>query len=325
MVGRAISCPPIRIVIAMLALAPGSLGCQFSPSGQVGVDGGDIPGPDARLVDAREPDAPTDDARPPDARPPDAAVLPPEGELVTRGLLTRYFIDESNSGADEDTLEDSAANPLPLTIDYAGQGTFIEEVGNRGLRWNAITEQGRASASLEPSGKIRQALDGSTQGTIEVVVDIDVFVAGSRLSHIGDADDRGDFTLRLEQEPTPRVRFVLNNDDEDENVWDLDLVGRGRTVLHLVLDTTRGVDDDRVLLYVDGEEQESAGDAPPARDEEIDFPSALPSYVLGNSTDGGRGILGTIFYAAMYSTALDADEVAHNADILLVNDDAPGN
>jgi hypothetical protein len=205
------------------------------------------------------------------------------------------------------------------------QGTFIKEVGNRGLRWNGLTEQGRASAPLEPSGKIRQALDGSRQGTIEIVVDIDVFLAGSRLSHIGDADDRGLFTLRLEQEPTARVRFLLNNDDADQNVWDVDLVGRGRTVLHLVLDTTRGSDDDRAVLYVDGDEQQSAGNAPPARDEEIDIRGALPSYVLGNSTDGGSGILGTIFYAAMYSTALDSAEVAHNADILLVNDDAPGN
>jgi hypothetical protein len=212
-----------------------------------------------------------------------------------------------------------------LTIDYAGQGTFIEEVGNRGLRWNALTNEGRASAPVATNGKIHQALDGSTQGTIEMVVDIDVFLPGSRLSHIGELDDRGNFTLRLEQEPTARVRFILNNDDADQNVWDLNLVGRGRTVLHLVLDTTRGSDDDRAVLYVDGDEQQSAGNAPPARDEEIDIRSALPFYVLGNSTDGGSGILGTIFYAAMYSTALDSNEVAHNAEILLVNDDAPGN
>jgi hypothetical protein len=330
MVGRATSCPPLGIVIAMLALAPGSLGCQFSPSGQIGGDGGAEPVPDARRVDAavgdaREPDARADDARPPDARPPDAAVLPPADVLVSRDVLTRYFIDESNSGSGVAALQDSAANPLDLTIDYAGAAVFVEEVGNRGLRWNALTEQGRASALVDASSKIRQELDGSTQGTIEVVVDIDQFVAGSRISHIGEADDRGLFTLRLEQDPTPRVRFILNNDDADENVWDVNMTGRGRTVLHLVLDTTRGNDDERAMLYVDGQEQQSAGSAPITRDEEIVILSEQPSYVLGNSTDGNRGVLGTIFYAAMYSTALDSDEVAHNADILLVNDDAPGN
>ena len=333
MVGRAISCPPIRLVIAMLALAPGSLGCQFNPSGQVGVNGGDVPAPDARVVDAavgdgREPDARPGDARPPDARPADAAVIP-EDELVTRGLLTRYFIDEASSGSSVTELLDSAANPLPLTIDYAGAGVFIENNGNRGLRWEALTQDSRAAALLDASSKVRTALDGSRQGTIEVVVNIDQFVAGSRLSHIGEAGDRGLFTLRLENDPTPRVRFVLNSDDADQTDWDVNLPSRGRTVLHLVLDTTQGNDDDRVLLYVDGEEQQSVGGARPARDEEIDIPSPQPAYVLGNSAagsgDGGRGIFGTIFYAAMYSTALDDDEVEHNAELLLVNDDTPVN
>jgi hypothetical protein len=119
------------------------------------------------------------------------------------------------------------------------------------------------------------------------------------------------------------VRFLLNNDDTDQNVWNLNLAGRGRTVLHLVLDTTQGNDEERVLLYVDGVEQQSAGSVPPARDEEITFLTLEPSHVLGNSPDGGRGILGTIFYAAMYSTALDAAEVAHNAALLRENDDTP--
>lgn len=284
------------------------------------------PLPDARTPDARAPDARTPDARPDAREAPDAAVLPPAGDLVDRNLLTRYFIDEADNGTGEAVLEDSAPDPLELAISYAG-GNFILDSGNRGLRWNGVTVGGRAAALLESGGKVRQTLDGATRATIEVVVAIDGFVAGSRISHIGEAGDRGVFTLRLENDPVPSVRFVLNNDDTDQNVWNIDLAGRQRTVLHLVLDTTQGNEDDRVLLYVDGEEQPSAGTARPDRDEAIDILSVAPYYVLGNSApgseDGGRGILGTIFYAAMYSTALGADEVAHNADILRASDDAP--
>lgn len=331
MVSRALSFPPLHLVIAALALAAsGSAGCQFDPSGQVGADGA-VPEPDARrppdaaIGDARVPDAREPDARVPDAAvPPDAAPLPSEDVLVDRGLLTRYFIDESNSGSDVDTLEDSAPDPLNLTIDDAGGAVvFIEESENRGLRWNALTDQGRAAAPLAPNSKIRQALNGSTRATIEVVVDIDQFADGGRISHIGEGNDRGELTLRLEQPQS--VRFLLNNDEQQQVDWPLTLIGRERTVLHLVLDTSQAAPADRVRLYADGVLQPNPGLAAPDQNEAINILSTNTFYVLGNKTSGGSSIAGTIFYAAMYSTALDPAEVDHNADILRDDDDTPDN
>jgi hypothetical protein len=334
MVGRPCSCPSVRHAIAVLVLAAsGSAGCQFNPSGQPGGDSGPGPtDPDARIVDAREndgrpePDARQDDARPVDAAaPPDAPGLPPDGELVGHDVLTRYFIDEANSGSDESELRDAADDRMDLSIDYNGGGTFIENAGNRGLRWDNLGEDGagRASVQVGSDTKIRQRLGGATRATIEVVVDIDQFVPGSRISHIGEADDRGVFTLRLEEAPA-RVRFVLNNNAQAHD-WNVTLTNRDRTVLHLVLDTTRALAPDRVQLYVDGVAQPSLGLLIPGLNEAITIASDDNHYVLGNINDGGRGIAGTIFYAAMYTAALTPDEVDHNAEILLANDDTPAN
>lgn len=325
----------LRSVLLALAAAPAGMGCQFQPDSLSGNPG--TP-PDARTVPDDAPPPPDDGSRtidarlaidalpPPDTRPkPDAAPLPNTDVLVSRGLLTRYFIDEATAGRAPAVLEDSAPDPLPLTITYAENGAFVDTDDNRGLRWSSITETGKAQASLVEEGKVWLALDGSTRGTIELVVDVDQSLAGSRLSHIGENQDSGVFTLRLDDDG---ITLVWNNDvarGGGEVVWNVPVLERDRTVMHVVFDTTLGNADDRVKLYLDGEVQTATGGAPPDQNDTIVIVNnSSTEYTLANREADGRSIAGTLFYASMYSTALDQAEVEHNFAILNTNDDGPG-
>lgn len=323
--------PLPQLAILALATTAGGMGCQFSP-GSLSGNGGTPP--DAMTVpdDAPQPPPPPDDgagptidATPgPDAEPPpDAAPLPGQNTLVSRGLLTRYFLDEATDGAGPIALEDSAPVPLALGITYTSAGEFTDDDGHRGLRWNAITSDGKAAALLAEDGKVWQALDGSTLGTIEIVVDVDELLDGSRLSHIGEGDDSGVFTLRID-DPEGLV-FTWNNGASNRVAWNLDLVAAGRTVLHVVFDSGRTSAAERVRLYVNGVERPSASGVPPGRDEAIELVTGSANvYSLGNREAGERGVKGTFYFAGMYGAALDAAEVMHNYNILLDNDDGPG-
>lgn len=324
-----------RFVLLALAVAPAGMGCQFQPGSLSGNPGT----PDAMAVpdDAPPPlddgprpiDAPLaiDAPPPPDTGPrPDAAPLPDTEVLVSRGLLTRYFIDEATDGTAPTVLEDAAPDPLDLTITYAENGAFVDTDNNRGLRWTSITDTGKAQASLIEEGKVWVALDGSRTGTIEVVVDVDQFLGGSRLSHLGENEDSGVFSLRLDDDG---VTLVWNNEDPDDDggevVWDVDVLARDRTVMHVVFDTTLGNAADRVKLYLDGEAQTSTGGAPPAQNDTIVIVNnSSTEYTLANREADERSIAGTLFYTSMYSTALSQDEVAHNFAILNLSDDGPG-
>ena len=329
--------PLPRVAILALAATAGTIhaGCQFSPGSLSGGDGtpadamtvpddGQPPPDDGGTTPDGPP--PIDGAPAPDAGPaPDAAPLPNPNALVDRGLLTRYFIDEATDGTDPGELGDSGPAPtLPLAINYDGEGAFIDSGGNRGLRWNAITVNGTAEAPLTENGKVWLGLDGSTTGTIEMVIDVDELQDGSRLSHIGETADSGVFTLRID-DPEGLTLTWNNNFNSNRVSWDVDLVAAGRTVLHVVYDSSRVIVAERVRLYVDGAEQPADSGNPPGRDEIIVLPTDSPFvYSLGNTDAGGRGVAGTFYYASMYSAALDPAEVAHNFDILVADDDGAG-
>jgi hypothetical protein len=337
--------PLPQVAILALAATAGTIhaGCQFNPGSLSGGDG--TPADAMPVPDDGQPQPP-DGAQPPDdggmtpdgAQPPpdgpqpppdgpqgpaDAAPLPGPNTLVDRGLLTRYFIDEDTDGTDTMTLEDSGPAPtVPLTIDYDDNGEFIDDSGNRGVRWNAITQNGTAEALLPEDGKVWLGLDGSTTGTIEMVIDVDTFLDGSRLSHIGEGADSGVFTLRIDV-PEGLTLTWNNNFNANHVSWNVGVLTAGRTVLHVVYDSRRVTIAERVRLYVNGVEQPVDGGIQPGRDETIELPDSAFVYSLGNTEAGGRGVAGTFFYASMYSAALDPAEVAHNFGILDDDDDGP--
>ncbi|MBW2456903.1 MAG: hypothetical protein JRI68_20480 [Deltaproteobacteria bacterium] len=238
--------------------------------------------------------------------------------LVNNGLIVRYFIDEAASGDWVTALEDSAPDPLPLALTYdAGNLSFTEIGGNRGLQWAAAQGSGRAS-TLVTNTKIQSALGGAGTATMELVVEVvDNGGHEARLSHIGGGTEAGFFGLTWDG---TFVRYWMNG-AYDVGVWNWGLPQAGRVVLHLVVNIQASASIDRVRLYSNGTpitpNTATIGPTPGT-------PFMAPSgkhYVLGNWEAGGMGFQGTLFYAAMYSSALNQNEVSQNAGELLVNDD----
>jgi len=224
-------------------------------------------------------------------------------------------------------VQDAAPDPMPLPLDYGAIGTgggttapnmsFAEMGGQRGLTWQEKNRSGSAFTTVVGSKLL--VLDASTEATIECVADVqDAGGAGvcNRLSHLG-VDTNGTFTLCV-NDPNV-VSFRLNGTKPEE--WNVGLSSLGRTVLHLVLDTQRSQPDDRVRLFVDGVAR-GIGDvtnSPPAAGDAIALSAG--DYVLGNRISGDGAVLGTLHYCALYAVALTDAEIAHNAQLLEVDDD----
>ncbi|EYF04858.1 LamG-like jellyroll fold domain-containing protein [Chondromyces apiculatus] len=242
-----------------------------------------------------------------------------KGALVDRDLLVRYFIDEGGSGAATGTLADAALDPLPLAVTGSSALSFVTEGGHRGFGWNVSGDSGRASVAV-PGSKLEARLNGSQQGTIEVVVDIDAVVSqSSRISHIGFDEQSGSFSLTSNS--TSRLQFRWNNSILAGS-WPVALPALGRAVVHVVLDTTQEDPEARLRLYVNASPMPRVSGAVPTQDALV---ALVPDthYVLGNREVGLRSFKGSMFYAAMYTAALSTEEVLHNTALLLVNDDTP--
>ncbi len=260
--------------------------------------------------------------------------------LIDRGLVTRYFLDEAAQGMMPTQVVDAAPDPLSLTIRYgevslppmggaggmggaAGTGgsgpnlSWVEEEGQRGLRFRAKNRSGDASVRIENT-KLT-VMDGLTEATIECVARVEG-VGGinvcNRIFHYG-LDSFGTLTLCA---PNQSISFRLNGVEVED--WNVDYDALGRMVLHAVLDTSREAPD-RVLLYINGSDQGVGEqiDAPPAALEPIVFGGGR--QMIGNRPSEDASLRGAIYYCAMYSVAFTAAEVLNNADLLMANDDRP--
>ena len=241
----------------------------------------------------------------------------------------RYFLDEHEAGSPLNALAmDAAPQPLDLPITWPASGTmFYTSVdGQRGLQSLEVGSEGRASVALQGT-KLRTALQGSTTGTIELVVEVfNVHMSNSRLLHIGTSDESGRFTLSAGT--NDELNFYWQDydasldDSELAGHWPLPLAGSGRCVLHLVLDTDEPTPLDRVRLYRDGVLFNGNDGVLPSLGQQVSFADDH-HFVLFNREIGARTFEGALYYAAVYSGALSAADVANNAALLLMNDDPP--
>jgi hypothetical protein len=241
-----------------------------------------------------------------------------QGPLLDRGLLTRYFIDEADTGQGALELRDAAPDPLPLAISYIPELAFATDGENRGLEWAAAGLDGRASVAVDGTKLV--ALHGSQTGTIEVVLDLDASTSSnSRISHIGFDEESGRFSLTSPS--ASRLRFFWRNSTLAGD-WPAPLAMLGRAVVHLVLDTSLPDPEDRARLYVNASPAARIGGTPPALDQVVDLDTGC-HFVLGNREIGLRSFRGRLYYAAMYTAALTPDEVLHNTAVLITDDDGP--
>jgi len=238
--------------------------------------------------------------------------------LASSGLVDRYFMGEAASGQSPTELVDAAPSPLNLPITYDGTNPTYKEIST-GRGWESTTtnNQGRASILVDGT-KVQTLLNGSTQGTIEVVLKVDaVTTLCSRLSHIGASGDSGNFTIsscNLNQ----LNLYMLGNTLRGQ--WNPAFGTSGRIVLTLVYDSTLSTAADRVKLYKDGALLTKTGGTDPPQNETISIPNGT-NFSVANRELCCRSFDGDIYYAAQYNAALTAAEVSNNSSILLANDD----
>ncbi len=241
------------------------------------------------------------------------------GVLVDDGLIARYYIDEATMGQTPTELVDAAADPLNLPITYVPELNFEEKApGQTGLTWDDSGIDGVPYAPLNGT-KFIGALQTSTTATIEMVVEVlSTTSSNSRLLFIGQASNSGRLTFSSRQ---PTLVEVYSN-EERQAAGFVDFLALGRVVLHAVYDSSQVVPEDRVRMYLNGGRLPSFDTSPVPQDEVIDL-MADRDLAIGNRANGDRSIAGTIYYAAIYSTALSDAQVVQNALWLAERDDTP--
>lgn len=249
--------------------------------------------------------------------------------LVDTGLVARYFIDEAASAQGPTEVLDAAPQPVALPIVYTAELSFSEVAGNRGLAFS-MASAARVSRSIDGT-KLYALLHGKTTATIETVLDYPMPQASTaRIVQFGPtAAGGGRLALRFEQQGG-RVTLNLNDTSAtitDSAIFEPDLAGAGRIVIHAVLDTTQQLPADRIRLYVDAMPAPPAANPPnpldpPTLGETIDLGTG--SFVtLGNRELADRPFVGVLYYVAVYAVPLTPAEIANNAAVLRADDDAP--
>ena len=244
------------------------------------------------------------------------------------GLIVRYFLDEAPSGRDPVNVLDHAQEPLlnlNLTYGTGGSGGWLEygtEPEGRGLVWPRLSLPGRAATSLTGS-KLLSTLSGTATSTLELVMRADELnaLASTFVRMYGQGGAAGGpttFGLALTSQQTGRLRFHVNG--VVVGAWNLGLTPR--KVIHVVINTELEEPSERVQLYDNGLKVANTSATPPAMSQVLDFGTGA-TLILGNSNTADQNFVGVLSYAAVYETAMPKAQVAHNAAILLVDDDAP--
>lgn len=266
---------------------------------------------------------------PSDARA-DAEQTTPDAGSPTLGdedLLARYYMDEAGSGTSPPQLLDSAPiSAADMRIHYEAAVTFAGTAGRRGLAWLSPLIAGRAT--VEVRGTSLSALLGSTKLTLEFAINLQQ--AGSddspsTLLQIGSADVslERDFSLQVfDSGATRLVRFTLQP-SSPLRTWAIPQTPL-HFVLHVVLDTTAPVDEDRLRLFLNGEPVDASQSRSIALNAELviadDAVLAVGNSIVGGPSQSPHGRIG---YVALYDQALAPAVIENNHEVLAASDDSP--
>jgi hypothetical protein len=234
--------------------------------------------------------------------------------LASAELVARYFLDEASSGQDPPTVFDCGPASLHLGVQYTPELTFAETSRKRGLHWWSVEGSGRAEAPV--SAGAMAMLTAANAVTVEVVLDISASSSSnSRLISIATGTSPGTLALTSNSEDN----FTLYFNDLPSGAWTVQL--GGRQVVHAVVDTRESNAAMRSVLYVGG-----VAIPPTQSGGLLQFSQLLLAdsdvFVLGNRPGGQRSFSGTLFYAALYATALGEDSITQNASLLATLDDS---
>ncbi|WP_156041483.1 LamG-like jellyroll fold domain-containing protein [Chondromyces apiculatus] len=242
---------------------------------------------------------------------------------VGESLVARYYFNE-DPAAGVTQVEDTSSQPLPLQISNPNPSMPVLSVaadaeGHRGLTWTTAGSTATASAPFVGT-KVQTRLNGNQAFTIELVARIEGIVNFSRLVFLG----------RSESSQNPFDALVLRFDNagrlqayiEDTTVgrWAYDYVSAGRSVLQLVVDSTQPIPDQRRKLYVNGVLLPAFDTNAPAQFSNVNLGTSTV-FSVGSRPGGSHSIRGTIYYLALYETALAEAELQANATQLMADDD----
>jgi len=244
---------------------------------------------------------------------------PGDPGLVSDALLARWYLDEASAGQAPKELLDTVEPGLDPLITYAGlEMQYTDFDGNRGLSWSTTGDHGRASASLMGTS-IASALMGAQRVTVEVVVAVEKLDSqGSRFFDVGPGSNSS-FAVASPRANELEVRWGENT----VRTFDTALT-RERQVIHVVVDTTMELAEDRIRAYHDGtklEPKDAVGDVP-AQGEGVPL-TVDDELTLGNRSGGRRSFEGYLGYAALYGDALEVADIVHHVEILAADDDEP--
>ncbi len=256
---------------------------------------------------------------------------------VTGDLVVKYKLADGTEGTpNPTTVTDSTANPITLTrtADGANGPDFGTFGAFEGLYWagSGVLQDGEASsAALGSSSNDLATLDNLTRATIEIVVDSDdvrtVNAGGAYFLDILREDDTHRLSFaQLSGTASGNLRVAFNG--SFTWTWTANTVAAGRTVYHVVVDTTLATSADRIRLYRDGALLTPVSSTAMSQNAVLDTITAVGSentarIILGNDDvgNGSASMAGVLYYAAIYDNALTAAEVLANALILMRDDD----
>ncbi|PKN57860.1 MAG: hypothetical protein CVU56_08810 [Deltaproteobacteria bacterium HGW-Deltaproteobacteria-14] len=248
--------------------------------------------------------------------------------LSDSGLIARYwmdnYIDSGDNGAFVRDVAPSAAN-LTRNADTSATPAFVEVGKLHALYWASGATNGRAStAALTTGSKLVSNIHGQKDVTLELVVE-NLEQVRSNYTYFFDFEGNSEH-LGLSLRTPDNLSLELRFNNNTTVAWPLNFFASQRTVLHVVVDTSKNTAADRVKLYVNGQLVAPADySVPPSKNTNIDLGTS-PALVLGNRRSFSSPAVysaphGWIYYAALYNTPMNASTVATQAERLIRDDD----
>ena len=242
-------------------------------------------------------------------------------------LLGRYWFNEATSGQGPTTVFDDQVNPVNLNISYVSALGWTLQGGHRGIRSSAFSHRGLVSGNARGT-KYETALDAASQATFVTVAS---WVQPPYSAAVAGFQTRGIFQRRVAMLLTnssgqPFVVFRTQQQTAITVLWPINLGDDVRRVLHIVYDSDDPIANRRIRLYIDGVDQgpgQLTGGNWPSAGEGLDFNENGLDLQLVNQffLFWAFPMQGTIFYYAVYETALSDSEIAGNAASLTADDD----
>jgi hypothetical protein len=243
-------------------------------------------------------------------------------------LVGRYWLNEAQSGQSPSTVADDQADPVDLTVTWAAPMHWTLQDGNRGVRSDDYGHRGVVS-EVARSTKYEDNLHLESKATFVIVaswtVPPDVQAIGG--FQIQKNPPVPVALLQTDGTGIPTVIFKTTAQARIEVAWPPSLADDTRRVFHMVYDSGDPVPERRIRLYVDGVDQGTGqlnSGSWPALGEGLDMNDQGLEIQLMNRL--GRTnewpMKGTVFYFAVYKTALSDTEIGVNATQLLTSDDS---